>query len=72
MSIPRAHQNDTCRTIAPNLKVYKALPADGIHPKHWNVGFWPQFNQTYTACDAEHHSAPCDTYTNVLQGGRLR
>ena len=30
------------KEIAPNLKVYKALPADGIHPKHWNVGFFPQ------------------------------
>jgi hypothetical protein len=28
------------RTIAPNLQTYKALPADGIHPKHYNVGFW--------------------------------
>jgi hypothetical protein len=32
----------------------------------------PQYNQTYTWCDSAHHTARCDVYSNILQGGRLR
>ena len=46
------------RQLAPSLRVYKALPADGFHPKHNSVEFFPAAfpdNQT-------------DVYSTVLQG----
>jgi hypothetical protein len=60
------------KEIAPNLKVFKALPVDGIHPKHWSVEFWPQYNETHTWCDSADHTARCDVYSTILQGGPLR
>ena len=60
------------KEIAPSLKVYKALPVDGIHPQHWNVGFWPQYNASHTWCDPANHTAPCDVYSTILLGGQIR
>eukprot|EP01051_Picozoa_sp_SAG22_P022243 SAG22_NODE_5256_length_1052_cov_0.945435_1_plen_328_part_10 len=60
------------RELAPGLKKYKAVPADGIHPRHWSVEFWPQYNQTHTWCDSANHTASCDTYSTMLLGGQLR
>ena len=59
------------KELVPGLKVYKALPVDGIHPKHWSVEFWPQYNATHTWCDSANHTAPCDVYSTILLGGQI-
>eukprot|EP00658_Telonema_sp_P-2_P001625 TRINITY_DN10609_c0_g2_i2.p1 TRINITY_DN10609_c0_g2~~TRINITY_DN10609_c0_g2_i2.p1 ORF type:complete len:337 (-),score=54.56 TRINITY_DN10609_c0_g2_i2:162-1172(-) len=56
------------KVLSPSLQVYKALPADGIHPKHANCAFWPQTNVTPPRASGD----PCnftDTYTTIVQGG---